>query len=179
MSVTQYLDRPALRKIERNFESYLAIIAIVVYTVIILNKIASRTFYPSLVITWQEEVTIGLFIWAAWLATASLVRKDGHIRFSLFIGEFSNRQVYVIYVIEWLLWLTLAGVVVYFSFTWVGQFVESGSDIIGTSVPKYFLYLSVPVGYSLIVVRVLQQAVTVTREYRAGEELSTESEVLE
>lgn len=179
MSALQYLDRPTLRKIERNFETYLAIVAIVVYTLIILNKIVSRTFYPWLVVTWQEEVTIGLFIWAAWLATASLVRKDGHIRFSLFVQEFSNRRVYAVYVIEWILWLLLAGVVVYFSIDWIQQYVESGSDIIGTAVPKYFLYLSVPVGYGLIVVRVLQQAVIVTRKYRAGEELSTASEVLE
>jgi TRAP-type C4-dicarboxylate transport system permease small subunit len=179
MSVTQYLDRPALRKIERNFESYLAVLAILIYTLIILNKIVSRTFYPWLVITWQEEVTIGLFIWSAWLATASLVRKDGHIRFSLFVQDFSNRGVYAIYVIEWILWLAIAGVIVFYSTEWISQYVASGSDIIGTAVPKYFLYLSVPVGYGLIIVRILQQVVTVTRQYRAGEELSTQSDVLE
>lgn len=171
------LTSPRVRDIEENFERYLATLVILVYTAIILNLIVGRILYPNIYIPWQQEVIIGLFIWAAWLSVASVVRKDGHIRFTMFIEKFSNRGVYVVYWIEWLLWFLLAGVILAFAPDWIGQFVDSGSDIIGTSVPKYALFLSVPVGWGLVVLRILQQMVIVTRKYRAGEELATTSEV--
>ena len=171
-SDTPILNSPRLREIEENLERYLATVVILVYTAIILNLIVGRIIYPDIYIPWQQEVIIGLFIWAAWLSVASVVRKDGHIRFTMFLDKFSARGVYVVYWIEWLLWLLLAGVVLWFAPEWIGRAVSSGADIIGTSVPKYVLYLSVPVGWGLVMFRVLQQIVIVTRKYRAGEELA-------
>jgi len=165
------------RDVERNLEAYLAMGFILVYAVLVVYKILSRLLFDAYSFIWLQEVIIGLFVWAAWLSTASLVRSDDHIRFSAVIKRLPRTGVYVVYCIEWLLWLTLSGVIVQYSLRYIQQFVRSGTTITGTPVPEYLLYLSVTVGFALVFVRTLQQIVVVTRKYRAGEELLTGSDL--
>lgn len=166
-----------LRDLEKNLESYLAMGFILLYAVLVVYKILSRLLFDAYSFVWLQEVIIGLFIWAAWLSTASLVRSDDHIRFSAVIKRLPRWGVYGVYCIEWLLWLTLSGVIVQYSLRYIEQSVRSGTTITGTPIPEYLLYLSVTVGFALVFVRTCQQFVIVTRKYRAGEELLTGSDL--
>lgn len=166
-----------LRGIERNLESYLTMVLILVYTTFIVYRILSRTLGLGRVGPWLQEVVIGLFIWAAWLAVASLVRQDAHIRFTTVIERFPRWGVYLVYWIEWVLWIALAGIIFRYSIPYIGLFIGTGSTITGTSIPLYYLHLSIPVGFALILVRTFQQIVIVTRKYRAGEELLTGTDI--
>lgn len=168
-----------LESIERNLETHLATLIIVAYVGLILVEILGRLLLSGFTLTWIQEVTIGMFIWAGWLATAGMIRTDNHIRFEMLIRRLSDRAVYVVYWVEWILWIAFAGVVLRYSIPYIGRFVDSGSEIVGTNLPRYYLYLSVPIGFALILFRTLQQMVIVTRRYRAGEELSTDADLTE
>lgn len=166
-----------LRDVEQNLESYLTMVLILAYTTLIVYRILSRTVGVGRVGPWLQEVVIGLFIWAAWLSVASLVRQDAHIRFTTVIQRFPRWGVYLVYWVEWALWLALAGIIFRYSIPYIGLFVGTGSTITGTAVPLYYLHLAIPVGFGLILVRVFQQIVIVTRKYRAGEELLTGTDI--
>lgn len=168
-----------LASIERNLETYLATVIIVAYVGLILVEILGRLLLSGFTLTWIQEVTIGMFVWAGWLATAGMIRTDNHIRFEMVVRQLSDRGVYLVYWIEWILWIAFAVVILRYSIPYIGRFVDSGSEIVGTNLPKYYLYLSVPVGFALILFRTLQQMVFVTRRYRAGEGLSTDADLTE
>ncbi|MFB6093547.1 MAG: TRAP transporter small permease [Halanaeroarchaeum sp.] len=166
-----------LRTLDENLETYLAMGFILVYASLIVYKIVSRLVLDAYSFVWLQKVIIGLFVWAAWLSTASLVRSDDHIRFSSVLSRLPRTGVYAVYWIEWAIWVALSGIILRYSIPYVRQFVQSGSTITGTSVPVSLLYLSLPVGFGLILLRTLQQIVLVTGKYRRGEPMMTGSDL--
>jgi TRAP-type C4-dicarboxylate transport system permease small subunit len=167
--------RQLFRDLERNLEGYLSTAIMGIYTVIILYTILARYLGGQFSAAWVQEVVIGGFIWLGWLSTAYVVRQDEHLRFSFFREDFSPRREYVLYWLEWIGWFIFAGVIFRFSLDTLQFRMSSGATITGTSVPKFLIFLAVPVGFGMILLRVAQQAVIITRKFRAGEELTIEN----
>jgi len=167
--------RQLLSTVERHFEGYVASIIMFAYTAIILFTIITRTLNLDVNTTWVQAVDIGGFVWLGWLAVAYAIRHDGHLRFTFFRERFSSRANYVVYWAEWLSWLAFAGVIFWFSLPILELRMSSGTTIVGTPIPRYLTYLAIPAGFGLILVRLGQQAVIVTRRYLDGDELTLES----
>ncbi|MDQ2055970.1 TRAP transporter small permease [Halobellus sp. H-GB7] len=157
--------------LNKRFEGYVGVTMLIVYSAVILVNILLRTFTEQSLI-WSQDVVLGLFIWMSWLGVAYVIHQGNHIRFGLVVEDLSPRATYVVYWLEWVSWLLLAGLVVVFSLEVTQNYMSAGAVISGTPIPQHLLYASIPVGFSLILLRVVQQMVTVTLRYRAGEEIS-------
>jgi TRAP-type C4-dicarboxylate transport system permease small subunit len=160
------------KRILDNFEGYLAALLLFVYLCIILYDVGSRNFGEPPV--WGQEVVIGLFIWLAWLSTAYAIRTNSHLRFTLLFERLSQRGVYAVYVVEWLLWVAFAGVIFWYSIDITANVIETGTTVVGLPVPVWLFRASIPVGFGLILLRVAQRVVITTRAYRAGEEIGAD-----
>lgn len=168
--------RPIL-KIVADFEQYAIGLLLVTIVGILIFDIAVRNLPGiSFSMSWRNDIVIGLFIWMAWIGMAWGVKQDTHFRFLLVRGELSNRLNYLVYWIEWVIWVVFLGVVVRYSIPVMERWLRAG-DIVGTSIPRYFLYLAVPVGFSLTLLRVGTQAVSVSRRYAAGESITPTSSI--
>lgn len=151
-------------------EYYGGVLALVAYSGILLINIVMRTFTGTQ-IAWGQEVILGLFAWSTWLGTAYVVKTHGHLRFTGLITKLSNRNTYLVLWIEWLLWIGFSAVAVYFSVGIIQDYQSSNAVLTATSIPTAVMFGSVPVGFGLIIVRVLEQIVVVTREFMQGENL--------
>jgi TRAP-type C4-dicarboxylate transport system permease small subunit len=160
------------KRILDNFEGYLAALLLFVYLCIILYDVGSRNFGEPPV--WGQEVVIGLFIWLAWLSTAYAIRTNSHLRFTLLFERLSQRGVYAVYVVEWLLWVAFAGVIFWYSIDITANVIETGTTVVGLPIPVWLFRASIPVGFGLILLRVAQRVVITTRAYRAGEEIGAD-----
>lgn len=166
------VDSARIRRGLDNFEGYLAALLLFVYLFIILYDVALRNLGQPPV--WGQEVVLGLFIWLAWLSTAYAVRTNSHLRFTLLFERLSQRGVYVIYVVEWLLWVAFAGTIFWYSIELTASVIETGTTVVGLPIPVWLFRASIPVGFALILVRVAQRAVITTRAFRAGEEIGAD-----
>jgi len=159
---------------EKHLERNISIVMIGVYSTMTLINVISRALTGEQAIFGALSITLGLFIWVAWLSAAYVVRLDGHLRFSFFRQEFSNRLSYVVYWIEWLLWIAFAAIVFWFSIPVTTRYLESGAQISSTPIPQFLTYLAIPIGFGLILLRIGQKMVSITRRYMAGEDISIE-----
>jgi C4-dicarboxylate transporter DctM subunit len=162
-----------ITSVNENIELVLSIFLLLSYSSITLYGIVSRTFGTG--VSWRTTVVNGLFIWMAWLGGAYAVRHRDHLRFTLFLERMPNNIVYVIYWVEWVSWFIVAGIIFRYSIQIVNNYQEAGRTIVGTSFPLFPLYMSITVGFALILLRVVQQMYTTTRQYRAGEDISIEA----
>jgi TRAP-type C4-dicarboxylate transport system permease small subunit len=153
------------------FEYYGAVVALVFYSTILLINIFMRTFLGSQ-IAWGQEVILGLFTWSTWLGAAYVVKTHQHLRFTGLITKLSNRWTYVVLWIEWSLWLLFSAVAVFYSVGVIRDYQSANAVLTATSIPTAFMFASVPVGFSLIMLRVVEQIVVVTRDFRAGKNLN-------
>lgn len=170
--------RQLVRLLDRRFEEYFVGSLLSVMAVIVFIDLVVRTLDLPLFMPWKQAVVLGLFIWTVWVGVAWGVREDSHFRFLAVRSRFPAWLNYGVFWLEWLTWLGFSGVVIWYSRPILEQFARAG-NIIGSPIPRWLLFLSVPVGFALVVVRVLQQMVLVTRAYRAGQDIGVTTAIFE
>lgn len=162
--------------VERYFEGYVALALLAVITGLILVDVLNRIAFASQLV-WGLEVIEGLFIWLVWLSAAFAVRHSSHLRFTLLRQRWSARRNYVMYCVEWVLWFIVIGTILRHSIPELGRYIDANRLVVGTSVPDAIFYLAVPVGMALLLARVGQEILRVTRAYRAGEEIAPDASI--
>lgn len=161
-----------LKDVLDNFEGYLSGALLLVYLFVILYDVGTRNLGTPPV--WGQQIVLGMFIWLAWLSTAYAVRTNSHLRFTLVFERLSQRGVYAVYVIEWVLWVAFAGIIFWYSLEITANVIETGTTVVGLPIPVWLFRISIPVGFGLILIRVAQRAVITTRAFRAGEEIGAD-----
>lgn len=166
------------RLIEENLEGYLAAFMVGIYWIMIVWNILARNLFGSgLQIPDQLSITLGLISWVSWLAASWGIRKQAHLRFLLLRDRLSRQKQYLSYVLEWALWLFINGIILWLAIPLIERRLASGATTPQLAVPTWLFYLSIPVGFSLILVRTLQMAYIVTQQYRRGEDIQPTSEI--
>lgn len=162
--------------VERYFEGYAALALLAVITALVLVDVLNRIVFASQLV-WGLEVIEGLFIWLVWLSASFAVRHSSHLRFTLLRQRWSARRNYAMYWVEWLLWFVVVGTILRHSIPEFARYVDADRLVVGTSVPDAVFYLAVPVGMALLLARVGQEILQVTRAYRAGEEIAPDASI--
>lgn len=170
------MNTTILRKLERNFEGYIGTSMLFAYTVLIGYTILSRSA-PWDPPTYTLTVTLYLFTWMTWLAAGWAIRHDSHFRFTLLRESLSPQANYLLRYMDLVGWVFFATIVAWYIFETLQRRLESGREILGTPIPLWTAYLAVFVGMILIIVRALQRAILVRRQYKNGEDITPTSKV--
>ena len=155
----------------------------------ILNKNAERWallfFYTFLVSTmfievirrevfsyssiWGEEIVRYSFIYLAWIGAASAVRERAHIRIDVLMHYLSARLKAVVYIFGDLVMFGVALVALYWSFETVLVSYKFGSVSHGLRVPMVWFLSAVPIGFSIMIFRLVQSLYRDVNSLRTGE----------
>ncbi|QHS15726.1 TRAP transporter small permease [Halopenitus persicus] len=165
-----------LGKLEENFEGYIAIVLISLYTLLIFYTVVQRVTFenpPSFTL----NGTLFLFTWMVWVAAAWAIRHESHFRFSLARSKLSNRANYVLRYVDFLTWVSFAAIIGYYSIELVQRRLATGRPILGTPIPQWMAYLAIPVGMALIILRATQQIIIIKRKYESGEDVTPTSDI--
>jgi len=154
------IDRKAERWLLLTFYALIILtIAIEVFRRFVMN-------YSS---SWGEEVARYAFIYLAWLAAAAAVRDRAHIRIDVLVnlgGPKMKRfgwwlaDIATLVLAVWALWLSIAPIVTSLNF---------GSITPGLRVSQAFFLAAVPLGFTLVVLRVVQSMLADVRRMKRGE----------
>jgi TRAP-type C4-dicarboxylate transport system permease small subunit len=134
---------------------------------IFLQVVMRYVFGNSL--SWSEELARYLFIWYTWIGTSLAIRERRHIRIEIltdFLGEKAKLRLEVLVLLLW------AGFAAFLAFKGieVGKLLlRSRQSSPALEIPMVFAYAAVPVGCTLMVVRLLGQVREVFRKLAGGE----------
>ncbi len=154
----------------------------------LLNENAERwallVFYLMLVITmavevlrreifayssiWGEEVVRYAFIYLAWIGAAAAVRERAHIRIDVLFNYVSSRVKAILYIFGDLVMLGVALLAVYWSWETVTVSWQFGSVSHGLRVSMVWFLMAVPIGFGLMIFRLLQSLHRDIADLRAG-----------
>jgi TRAP-type C4-dicarboxylate transport system permease small subunit len=116
---------------------------------------------------WGGTGAIHAFIFLSWLGCAYHVRQRSHIRFDAIRDRLSPAGRLACYILDDLLWLVMAAIVIYYSIGLVQMHMSLGATLEGTDHFPYWIAVSaVPVGWTLIVIRSLQDLALLVDEFR-------------
>jgi TRAP-type C4-dicarboxylate transport system permease small subunit len=147
--------RRILREIDKNAESWALLVfySLLVSTMTIEVIRREVLSYSSI---WGEEIVRYSFIYLAWIGAAAAVKERAHIRIDVLYHYVGPRTKAVLYILGDLVMLAIGILALYWSFETVAVSWKFGSVTDGLRVSKVWFLMAVPIGFSLVVFRLLQ-----------------------
>ncbi|BBO72468.1 hypothetical protein DSCA_63980 [Desulfosarcina alkanivorans] len=156
-----------VKQIDENGERYLLLplYAMIVITVFLEVLRRSLLSYSSI---WAEEVARYAFIYVAWIGASSAIKERAHIRIDVILPLFSQRMRGVLFLFGDIITLILAVLSIYWSMESVLTSIHFGSVTHGLRISQAWFLAAVPLGFSMMVIRLLQSMRRDWKDLRAG-----------
>lgn len=117
---------------------------------------------------WGEEIVRYSFIYLAWIGAAAAVKERDHIRIDVLMNYVGPRLKAALFILGDLVMLAVAVVAIIYSFETVLVSLEFGSVTHGLRISQAWFLSAVPLGFTLMVVRLVQSLLRDLRDLRAG-----------
>jgi TRAP-type C4-dicarboxylate transport system permease small subunit len=136
---------------------------------VIVNEVVRR-FVLSYSSLWGEEIARYAFVFLGWVGASYAVKQRAHIRFDTLLHFVPPRFHGHLYLFGDLVTLAFACFALYWTYHTIGTLFQFDARTPALRVAKGWFELSVPLGFSLMVFRLLQSMVRDLRDIRAGRE---------
>ena len=153
--------------IDKNGERYLLLplYTLIVSTIFIEVVRRSVLSYSSV---WTEEIARYAFIYIAYIGASAAIKERAHIRIDVILNLLSNRMKLILYIFGDILTLILAVVSIYMSMESVLVSLHFDSVTHGLRISQAWFLAAVPIGFSMMIVRILQSLYRDWNDFRAN-----------
>lgn len=138
------------------------------YLVIIIVYEVSQRFLFGISSTWGAESAIYAYIWMTYLACARGVKLRTHLRVEIFPEKVGRTGNLLIYLLSDVCFLIVAVFIVVTSIQMVTGNFKYHHTFIGADVPLWIATIAIPIGWTLIGVRIIERAIRTLRAYFSG-----------
>ena len=156
-----------LKIIDANAERW----ALLVFYILLVGTMAIEVLrrevfsYSSI---WGEEIVRYSFIYLAWIGAAAAFKDRAHIRIDVLMYYVNDRIKALLYIFGDLVAMAVACVALYWSFETVMVSAKFGSVSHGLRISMVWFLMAVPLGFSLIILRLVQGLIRDVRLLRQG-----------
>lgn len=147
-----------LRRIDRDAELWLLLTFYVMLVATMAIEVIRRELFSYSSI-WGEEIVRYAFIYLAWIGAAAAVKERAHIRIDVVMHYLPPRPKALLYIFGDLAMFVVAIIALYSSLETVHVSAKFGSVTDGLRISKVWFLMAVPVGFTLIIWRLLQSFV--------------------
>ncbi len=159
-----------LQLIDKNGERYLLLpLYAMIVSTIFLEVVRRSVFAYSSI--WAEEIARYAFIYVAYIGASAAIKERAHIRIDLILHLFSPRIKALIFIFGDIVTLILAVFAIYMSMESVLTSLEFGSVTHGLRISQAWFLAAVPLGFLMMVFRLLQSMRRDWSDLRAGRPL--------
>lgn len=144
-----------LRELDRNAERWLLLLFYVMLVLTMAVEVLRREIFMFSSI-WGEEIVRYSFIYLAWIGAAAAIRERAHIRIDVLFAYLGSRAKALMYIFGDFVMIGVSIVALYWSFETVLVSAKFGSVSHGLRVSMVWFLMSVPIGFSLMIWRLLQ-----------------------
>jgi TRAP-type C4-dicarboxylate transport system permease small subunit len=156
-----------LDALNRNAERWALLVFYVMLVVTMFIEVLRRELlsYSSI---WGEEIVRYSFIYLAWIGAASAVKERGHIRIDVLMHYVSPRIKALLYIFGDIIMAIVAVIAIYYSWEVVHVAYKFGSVTDGLRISRVWFLMAVPIGFTLVLVRLIQSFLRDIADLRAG-----------
>ena len=156
-----------LRNLDQNAERWLLLVFYVMLVLTMAIEVLRREVFSYSSI-WGEEVVRYSFIYLAWVGAAVAVKERVHIRIDVIMHYLGPRPKALLYIFGDLVMFVVAIIALYWSFEAVHVSAKFGSVTDGLRVSRVWALMAVPLGFSLLMLRLVQSFTRDVRYLRDG-----------
>jgi TRAP-type C4-dicarboxylate transport system permease small subunit len=161
-----------LERLNRDGERWLLLVLYSFIVYVIFIEVVRRfvLLYSSV---WGEETARYAFIYLVWIGAASAVRDRAHIRIDVLLHYLPPRGGAIVYLIGDLLTAVLACLAIYWSLDSVLVSIKFGNVTDGLRIVRAWFLVAVPLGFTVVMVRLVQSILRDLGDLRAGRPVFT------
>jgi C4-dicarboxylate transporter DctQ subunit len=156
-----------LQRIDRNGERYLMLVLYCFIVFVIVTEVVRR-FVLDFSSLWGEEAARYAFIYLGWIGASYGVKQRAHIRFDIVTRKLSRQATGWVFLFSELATLVFACFALYWSLQSLATMVRFDALAPALRVPMAWFAAAVPLGFAMMVVRVLQSALRDLRNLKSG-----------
>ena len=156
-----------LRNLNQNAERWALLVFYTLLVVTMAVEVIRREIFAYSSI-WGEEIVRYAFIYLAWIGASAAVRERAHIRIDVIFNYVSPRVKALLYIFGDLVMFTIAVLALYWSFETVTVSWKFGSVSHGLRVSMVWFLMAVPIGFGLMIFRLVQSFIRDLADLRAG-----------
>jgi C4-dicarboxylate transporter DctQ subunit len=159
--------RAFLRGIDRNGERYLMLVFYCFIVFVIVTEVIRR-FVLDFSSLWGEEAARMAFIYLGWVGASYAVKERAHIRFDIVTSKLSPKLAGCVYLFSEVATLVFAVFAVYWSLQTMGTMLRFDALSPALRINQAWFQAAVPLGFAMMVVRVIQSGLRDIRNIREG-----------
>ena len=156
-----------LKLLNENIERWALLVFYIMLVATMAVEVIRREVFAYSSI-WGEEIVRYSFIYLAWIGAAAAVRERAHTRIDVIFNYISPRAKTVLYIFGDLVMLAVVVLAIYWSWETVAVSWKFGSVSHGLRVSMVWFLLAAPIGFGLMVFRLLQSLIRDVTDLRAG-----------
>ncbi len=123
---------------------------------------------------WAVYICIALFVWFSWLGCSWNIKERAHLRLSFFRDKMPRSVQFALMMLDYVFWLIFGVIAIYYSIHHIIRLHETGAMVYGTAtIPQWVFPAAIPVGFSILFIRVIQCAITDIKDLVNGRPLKT------
>jgi len=159
--------REWLAALDRNLERWALLVFYSMLVITMAVEVLRREVF-SYSSVWGEEIVRYAFIYLAWIGAAAAVRERAHIRIDVIFEACSMRVKALLYLFGDLVMLAVACFALYWSWESLMVSLKFGAVSHGLRVPMVWFLSAVPIGFCLLLYRLLRSIGRDISDYRNG-----------
>lgn len=131
-----------------------------------------RRYVFGLQAPWSTYVPSYMFLWLTWLGASYCTKRRSHLVFNELRERMPRNWQYILIQLDYVMFAVFGGIVIYWSLDLVLLHHEMESIVPGTDdVMSWWFYSATPVGWSLLLYRVVQNMVEDYKDLRSGADI--------
>jgi len=156
-----------LHKINQNAERWALLVFYVMLVMTMAVEVLRREVFSYSSI-WGEEIVRYTFIYLAWIGAAVAVKERAHIRIDVIMHYLGPRPRALMYIFGDVVMFIVAVIALYWSYESVYVSAKFGSVTDGLRISRVWFLMAVPIGFALIILRLVQSFLRDLRSLRDG-----------
>ena len=147
-----------------NIERHISVIFIAVMFALVFYQVVLRYLFNS-PNRWSEEAARYLHIYMIFICCSYAAKENAHIRIDAALNLYPKSLRPVIVVIGELVWIAFCVIVVIVSIRLTRSVARAGQYSVALRTPLWVFYAVIPFGYSLTIIRIIQNRYKSIRGY--------------
>ena len=156
-----------LKTLDKNAERWALLLFYIMLVGTMAIEVLRREIFAYSSI-WGEEIVRYSFIYLAWIGAAAAFKDRAHIRIDVLMYYVNDRIKGLLYIFGDVVAIAVACIALYWSFETLLISAKFGSVSHGLRVSMVWFLLAVPLGFSLILLRLVQSLLRDIRLMRTG-----------
>jgi len=154
-----------IKFMDERLEEIVLVAMLAVMVILVFLQVVMRYLFDAS-LSWSEEVSRYLFLWIIWMGAGLATKKNSHICLDFVTKRLPLKGQRAADFLKGIIWLAFAVFLAYISWKLTYLLFARNQLSAALRIPMGFAYASIPVGITLMVLRLLQSYYKSLKERR-------------